>query len=235
MTSILLATLALISVTLIEPPSHHVQGIDIEGTVLWVSSVDRASRAGFLTRYELPSGRRLAHVEIQDGPRFHPGGVQIDGDYIWVPVAEYRRASSTWIQKRDKVTLALVAQFEVPDHIGCVAAADGVLWGGNWDSTHLYRWRFDGTLIDKRANPTGTKYQDIKVVAGQLVASGLSGPDTGAVDWVEPVTLQVVRRVVTGKTDRGVPYTNEGMTVRNGSLYLLPEDDHSRLFRYRLP
>ena len=174
--SVLLATLTLLGVLLIEGPSHHVQGIDVEGGVLWVTSVDRATRSGFLSRYDLASGRRLARVPVHDGERFHPGGIQIDGGSVWVPVAEYRRASSTWIQRRDKATLALIAQFEVADHIGCVAAANGVIWGGNWDSTHLYRWRQDGTLIDKRANPTGTKYQDIKIVEGVLVASGLGGP-----------------------------------------------------------
>lgn len=233
--SILLAALTLLGVTAIEPPSHHVQGIDIEGTILWVTSVDRTTRAGYLARYDLASGRRLTQVAVHDGERFHPGGIQLDGAFIWVPVAEYRRASATWIQQRDKVTLALVAQFEVFDHIGCVAVGGGVIWGGNWDSTHLYRWRLDGTLIDKRENPTGAKYQDIKIVDGQLVASGLGGPDKGAIDWLNPTTLAVARRIVTGVTDRGVPYTNEGMTVRGGSLYLLPEDDRSRLFRYQLP
>ena len=120
--TILLARLALLGVTLVEPPSHHVQGIDVEGGILWVTSVDRATRAGFLARHDLASGRRLASVEVHDGERFHPGGIQLDGDFVWVPVAEYRRASSAWIQKRDKATLALVAQFEVADHIGCVAA-----------------------------------------------------------------------------------------------------------------
>ena len=233
--SVLLATLTLLGVVLVEGPSHHVQGIDVEGGILWVTSVDRTTRTGFLTRYDLASGRRLASVEVHDGARFHPGGIQIDGDSVWVPVAEYRRDSSTWIERRDKVTLALLARFEVADHIGCVAVADGVVWGGNWDSRHLYRWRLDGTLIDKRTNPTGTKYQDIKIVDGQLVASGLGGPDKGAIDWVDPTTLAVTRRIVTGATDRGVPYTNEGMTVRGESLYLLPEDDPSRLFHYRLP
>lgn len=233
--SILLATLTLLSVLPIEPPSHHVQGIDIEAGVLWVTSVDRASREGYLTKYDLASGRRLAGVDVHDGTRFHPGGIQIDGDSVWVPVAEYRRASSTWIQRRNKSTLALIAQFEVADHIGCVAVADGVIWGGSWDSTHLYRWRLDGTLIDKRANPTGTKYQDMKIVDGHLVASGLSGPGQGSIDWVDLTTLAVTRRIVTGATDRGVPFTNEGMTVRDGSLYLLPEDDRSRLFQYKLP
>lgn len=233
--SILLAALTLVGVTSIEPPSHHVQGIDVEGSIVWVTSVDRATRAGYLTRYDVASGRRLAQVAVHDGDRFHPGGIQLDGAFIWVPVAEYRRASSTSIQKRDKVTLALVAQFDVADHIGCVAVDGGVIWGGNWDSSHLYRWRQDGSLIDKRENPTGTKYQDIKLVDGQLVASGVGGPAKGAIDWVDPISLAVIKRILTGATDRGVPYTNEGMTVRGGLLYLLPEDDPSRLFRYQLP
>jgi hypothetical protein len=38
-----------------------------------------------------------------------------------------------------------------------------------------------------------------------------------------------------GLTDRGVRFSNEGMAIRDGILFLLPEDDPSRLFRYRLP
>lgn len=105
--SVLLSTLALLGARLLEGPSHHVQGIDVDGGILWVSSVDRATRSGFLSRYDLASGRRLAQVAVHDGERFHPGGIQIDNDSVWVPVAEYRRASSTWIQRRDKVALAL--------------------------------------------------------------------------------------------------------------------------------
>jgi hypothetical protein len=39
--------------------------------------------------------------------------------------------------------------------------------------------------------------------------------------------------VSSGVTDRGLPYTHEGMTIRGGRLYLLPEDDPSRLFVFR--
>jgi hypothetical protein len=232
---LVLATLALLGVTVLESPTHHVQGIDVEDGVVWVTSVDREARKGYLARFDLASGRRLAMVEVQDGERYHPGGIQLDGDAIWVPVAEYRRDSSTWMQKRNKHTLALVAQFDVPDHIGCVAVAGDVLWGGNWDSLRLYRWRKDGTRMDVRDNPTGTRYQDMKWVAGALVGSGLRSRTEGAIDWLDPADLRVVRRIVTGATDRGILFTHEGMTIAQQTLYLLPEDDPSRLFRFALP
>ena len=230
-----LAALALLGITVLEGPSYHVQGIDVDGQMLWVSAVDRQGRRGLLSRHDATTGRRLASVEVHDGARYHPGGLEVDGDELWVPVAEYRRASSTWMQRRDKRTLALLSQFEVPDHIGCVAVAGDVIWGGNWDATHLYRWRRDGTLIDRRENRTGTRYQDMKFEDGLLIGSGLGGPDKGRIDWLDPETLEVKRQIVTGATDRGVAYTHEGMAVRDGVLYLLPEDEPSRLFRYRLP
>lgn len=230
-----LDALELLDTTAVAPAAPHVQGIDVNETSLWVSAVDTTTRKGVLSRHDLRTGRRIVAAELQDGARYHPGGIQLDGEFIWVPVAEYRRSSSTWVQKRDRVTLALVTQFAVPDHIGCVAVGAGALWGGNWDSTHLYRWRLDGTIIDVRENPTGTRYQDLKFVDGLLIGSGLRGNDEGAVDWLEPETLELRRRVVAGRTDRHVPYTNEGMALRHGKLYLLPEDAPSRLFQYRLP
>ena len=230
-----LAALALLGITVLEGPSYHVQGIDVDGQTLWVSAVDREGRRGLVSRHDAASGKRLASVEVHDGARYHPGGLEVEGDDLWVPVAEYRRASSTWMQRRDKRTLALLSQFEVADHIGCVAVAGDVIWGGNWDATHLYRWRRDGTLIDKRENPTGTRYQDLKFDDGFLIGSGIGGPEKGRIEWLDPETLAVKRQILTGATDRGVSYTHEGMAVRDSVLYLLPEDEPSRLFRYRLP
>ncbi len=43
----------------------------------------------------------------------------------------------------------------------------------------------------------------------------------------------LVKRISTGKTDRGILYTNEGMTIHDGKLNLLPEDGHSRLLYLR--
>jgi hypothetical protein len=217
----------------IEGETHHVQGIVVDGSKLWVTAVDRPTRKGFLFEYELPSGKRLRAIEIQDGDRYHPGGLDATPDSLWIPVAEYRRASSAIIQKRNKKSLALEAQFIVNDHIGCVAAAKGRLYGGNWDSRQIYEWSFDGRELAKRDRTSGVSYQDMKFRGGKVVASGLRGNGTGAVDFLHPKTLQILRTIEFAKTDRSVVYTHEGMDLQKGLLYLLPEDAPSRLFVFR--
>jgi len=214
---------------------HHVQGIDIEGRSLWVTSVDRETKRGFLHLFDAKTGELIRQVEVQDGERYHPGGIALDGDAIWLPVAEYKRASSSVIQKRDKRTLALLRSFPVSDHIGCIAAGRGRLIGGNWDSRDLYEWDLSGLQIGKRTNPSRTSYQDLKRRGRYLIGSGPTGPSAGLVEWMDWPSMRVVKSLSIGKTDRGVRYANEGMTVRGRRIYFLPEDGPSRLFVFRLP
>lgn len=220
-------------VTTVAVDLHHVQGIDIAGDVLWVSSVDAKSKKGYLSRIELPSGKLLNQVEVQEGNRIHPGGITLDGASVWIPVAEYDRDGPTTVQRRNAKTLALESSFEVDDHIGCIAAGEDFLIGGNWDSKNLYRWDKKGKEIWKKANPTKTSWQDLKMDGDLLMGSGNSSRETGAVDWLRLSDLSLQRRITTGKTDRNKPFTNEGMTYKRRRLYLLPEDAPSRLFEFR--
>lgn len=220
-------------ITPLEATLHHVQGIDVEEGSLWVSSVDRAAQKGYLSRFDLATGRLLQQTEAQEGARYHPGGIALDGDSIWVPVAEYDRDGPTTVQRRDKKTLELISSFTVDDHIGCIAASPEGLIGGNWDSRILYRWTFDGGEIARSANPHATSYQDLKWADGRLLGSGGQGRSVGAIDWLDPNGYGLVRRIAAHRTDRGVSFTNEGMALRGGTLYLLPEDDPSRLFAFK--
>ena len=214
---------------------HHVQGIDTDGKRLWVTSVDAHGAKGFLTQFELPSGKKLRQVEVQEGQRMHPGGISLDAGSIWVPVAEYDRDGPSTVQQRDAETLQLKSRFEVADHIGCIAAAQAWLVGANWDARKVYHWSRDGSELEPPTpNPAKLAWQDIKVSDGRLVASGVAGKDTGAIEWLNLDDLSPIRRIVAGKTDRGVRYTNEGMAVRDGKLYLLPEDGQSRLFVFSI-
>jgi len=214
--------------------THHVQGIDLDSARLWVTSVDRDARKGYLHEFSLPSGELRRTVEVGVGERFHAGGMARDGESLWLPVAEYRRESSAIIQRRNAKTFELEMQFEVADHIGCVAAGPDFVVGGNWDSRLLYIWDKQGKLLRKVENPTGNGYQDLKFVDGKLVGGGLLPGKAGAVDWLAWPSLRLEKRVQAGKTDRGVPYTNEGMAVRGDRVFLLPEDGPSRLFEFRV-
>jgi hypothetical protein len=171
-------------------------------------------------------------VEVQEGARIHPGGIALDGDSIWVPVAEYDRDGPSTIQRRNKLTLEETGRFEVADHIGCIAAGKPGLAGGSWSSRTVYLWTRDGKEMWKRQNPISTAWQDLKFDGDLLMGSGNLSRDAGAVEWVHLPDLNLVRRIVTGKTDRGVPFTHEGMTWRGGRLSFLPEDAPTRLFEF---
>lgn len=214
----------------LEATLHHVQGIDVDGRSLWITSVDRAARKGWLHLVDLRTGKLVRETEVQSGDRYHPGGISVDTDSVWLPVAEYTRTGKTTIQQRDRQTLALRSSFEVDDHIGCLAATHDTLYGGNWDSLQIYTWSRSGQQRARKDNPGGTRYQDLKFLRGKLVGSGVRDAQSGAIDWLDPATLAIERRITAGKTDRGVRFNNEGMTIRGGKLYLLPEDGPSRLF-----
>lgn len=223
-----LSDLKLLRTVTLEGNTHHVQGIVVDGASLWVTSVDRATRKGFLFEYSLDSGKRLREIEVQQGDMFHPGGFDMDDDSLWIPVAEYKSTGRGVIQRRSKQTLAVTASFEVPDHIGCLTLGAGVLHGGNWDSRTFYEWSLEGKQLSARKNPNNAHYQDIKLRYGAIIASG------GVIHWLDPETLQPLRTLTAGKTDRGVSFTQEGMDVRDGRLYLLPEDAPSRLFVFEI-
>lgn len=226
--------LTLVRTTPIQGNTRHVQGIDFDERHLWVTSVDRTERKGYLQEFTLAKGEHVRTIAVESGDRFHPGGLSADGASLWLPVAEYRRESTALIQKRSARTFEVEFQFEVADHIGCIAAGPAFLIGANWDSRMFYIWDRTGRLIRKVPNPTPNAYQDLKFVDGVLVASGLLPGKVGAIDWLEYPSLRLLRRLNTGETTKAVPYTNEGMALRGDRLLLLPEDNPSRLFEFRV-
>jgi hypothetical protein len=214
--------------------TNHVQGIDTDGVYLWLTSVDSASRKGYLREFRLGDGREVRRIELQDGERYHPGGIAADGESIWIPVAEYRAHSSAIIQKRNRRTFALEFQFSVPDHIGCVAVTPEFIIGGNWDSAEFYFWDHRGKLIRNVVSGTGNSYQDIKFKSGGIIASGGLPERRGAIDWLDFPSMHILRRVIVGTTNRGASLAREAMTIFQDQVWLLPEDNQSRLFVFPL-
>jgi len=228
------AALKLERVLELKGDTYHVQGVDFDGQRVWVTSVDTPNRKGYLHEFSLKSGDLLRQVEVTDGVRFHPGGISSDRTSLWIPVAEYRRNSTSVIQRRNKRTLQIESQFPVSDHIGCIAVTSKLLVGGNWDSRDFYIWDQMGNFQRKVSSESNNAYQDIKFSSGALVASGLLADRSGAVDWLDPASFHVLRRLAVGNTDRGAPYTREAMAVGPRQLLFVPEDHPSRLFVFRL-
>lgn len=220
---------------------YHVQGVEIEGDRIWVTSVSRWQGKGFIHEFDRSTGAFVRRLDLTDGVRFHPGGISIHGGSIWVPVAEYKPDSSSVLLEIDKTTLQVRRRIRVADHLGCVAASGSTLIAGNWDSRLLYTFDLSGAEpVRTVRNPTRTRYQDMKLIDGQLVAGGLLSGKSGAIDWIDPETMQPLRSLRTGATvsdgtfGPAKAYTGEGMTLKGRDLYLVPEDGPSRVFHFRL-
>jgi hypothetical protein len=228
-----LRDLDLIKVLSLKGTIYHVQGVDLDDEHIWVTSADTEQHLGHLSMFARATDELEKDVTVGGKERFHPGGISTDADSIWIPVAEYRPNSTSVIEQRSKETLALLYKFDVPDHIGCLAVSPRYLVGGNWGSRLFYVWDRKGRLLRKFTNSEANQYQDLKFFGNYLVASGVVTSASGSIDWLEWPSMRVIQRVLAGTTSRGVPFTNEGMSIDKEFLYLLPEDGPSRLFIYR--
>src|SRR5215813_1624363 len=76
--------LPLVRVLELKGRTFHVQGIDAFENRLWVTSVDRATRSGYLHEFDRTSGAMIREVKVQDGVRFHPGGIAGTEESLWI-------------------------------------------------------------------------------------------------------------------------------------------------------
>jgi alpha-L-fucosidase len=206
----------------LEGQTHHVQGILADGGRLYLTSVDRDSKKGWLLEFDLATGKRLRAKEIQQGDMFHPGGFDADAESLWIPVAEYRPASRAVIQRRSKKTLELISSFEAPDHIGCIARTPEGLIGGNWDSRKFYTWTTDGAQRSVVDNPHALRIQDMKYRDGLIVAAGYGEP----VLWLNPATLAIERHLDAESTP--------AMDFSHGVLRLVKEGAPTEIREWKL-
>lgn len=204
----------------------HVQGLDLDDSSIYVSSVDRAAHRGLLHKFTR-SGDLVASIDLTDGRRYHTSGFALDEASLWIATAEYRDGGSTRISHIDAATLQIISSFTVHDHIGAVTACGDRIYGANWDARRIYVWDRAGHQQASTPNTTRVAYQDLKCVEGSLVASGTArGGVTGAVNWLNPTTLDVERSIPVARAESGPLWTNEGMTLKGSRLYFLPEDGH---------
>ncbi len=219
----------------------HVQGVELDREHIWVTSLSRLRGRGFIHQFDRATGEFQRRLELTDGPRYHPGGISVHGGSIWVPVAEMKPHSSAVLVEIDKESLQVRRRIRVADHLGCVAASGNTLIAGNWDSKQLHVFDLTGAEPAQVVqNPVHTRFQDMKLIGGQLVAGGLLTGRSGTIDWFDWPSMRHTRSLKTGTTLSDghlrpvTAFTGEGMTLEGRDLYLVPEDGPSRMFHFRL-
>jgi len=219
----------------------HVQGVEIDGPRIFVTSLDQVGRRAYLHEFDRATGAFRRRIDLTDGARYHPGGISLSGRSLWIPVAEMKPESSASLIEVDADTFAVRRRIEVADHIGCIAASGQRLVAGNWDSRLLYVFDLKRPgRVRTFPNPSPTRYQDMKFAGDALVAGGNRDWMSGTVDWIDLRTMQVTRTMRAGSVGtirpfgNGGPFTGEGMALQGRDLYFVPEDGPSRLFHFRL-
>ena len=214
--------------------AHHVQGLIVTNRAYLISSVDTKQHRAWVFRVDRKTMRKVAEADLTNGPMYHPGGMDADGNTLWVPVAEYHRNGPSVIQQLDIRSLKLLYEFSTDDHIGAVAKHNGVLYGANWDARHIYAWTPKGQQLFKTVNRIRGRYQDLDGRGPRLLAGGILNKK-GVIDWIDPKSMTLEKRITTGRTPDGALYTREGISLWRNQLYLMPEDGRSKIYVFQLP
>jgi hypothetical protein len=154
-----------VSVTPLQFPTHHPQGMVKIGDKFYMSSVEIIERtqrfaqpqggpdrsagkgAGHLFEFDA-AGKLLRSLTLGEGDIYHPGGIDYDGKHIWAPVAEYRPNSRTILYRVDPVTMQATEVLRFADHIGGLVhdTEAKTLHGVSWGARRFYRWTLDADL-----------------------------------------------------------------------------------------
>ena len=218
------------------------QGLAATADYFYVTSVDRATKSGFVYRIHRKTLRVEKEERLAIGDQFHPGGMQLAGDRLWTPLAEYRPKSTSTILALDPVTLGKVASFTIDDHIGALAAdGRGAMYAGNWDCRVIYVLDEKGKVLRKVDNPTGIAYQDFEFHDQKLWCGGRWKQEKQSlpvVDVLDVATWKLTRRYVLRGELRsgGGDFAREGFCKLGADLLLMPEDGpNTTVYRFALP
>ena len=239
--------------------THHPQGMVKIGETFFVSSVDKAGKAGHLFKIAA-DGKLMADLPLGEGAMYHPGGIDYDGEYIWVPLAEYRPHSRSIIYRVDPRTMKATEVFRFPDHIGAVVlnTDDHTLHGVSWGSRRFYRWTLDadGRVTNAGVAPDKLRtlntsyyldYQDCKYAgARRMVCTGVTEMRQrsdapafrlGGIDLVDLADGRPLHQTpVLLWTSTGFDMTHNPVWLEATPTglrgYFMPEDDRSTIYIY---
>jgi hypothetical protein len=208
---------------------HHVQGLYMTDEHIFFTSVDKYSAKGWLHKFDRRTMKLVASRNLAKGLYVHPSGFDYGGGAFWIAMAVYKRETASRIFEVDPETLKARIRFEVEDHIGLVARDGDIVIGANWNAELFYFWEEDGNLLHKRVSPTGVGYQDCKADRGFLVC--VSGNKLDVIDLKE---WRLIKRMEIGDSQAGNAMGREGVALRGGRVYFLPDDGmDARVYEFR--
>ncbi len=194
----------------------------------------------------------LGLLDRKDAGLNHPGGFDRDERGVfWIPLSTSHRQGPTLvvgIELRNGKLPAdcskITKSFQVSDHLGaiCCLGKDRLL-AANWDTKTVYLIDSSSATISEQVpqseffgNAKGVRLavQDWKfdplaklVIAGGIDKSPERKPteSVAVVAWIDPILRKITRLIrLDPQADVARPLTNEGLALRNGRLFLLPED-----------
>lgn len=251
------------------PARIHSQGLFVTKRHYYVTGrLETNPRWAVFVRFERKDPRRVEYVDVTQkvasgGSELrldHAGGFDFDGHDFWIPISASRPNSHTVVLRfphdPDKPLADQHGKvaFRFNDHIGAIAVdrSAGELYGANWDTRITYRWKRDGTVVEKiprtglvKGNPGwALAVQDWKgldehrILAGGIDKSNSRTPNVSqaVIALLDPRSRAVLSlvRLARPKSSKHV-VTHEGLARFGDQLFLLPDDlgDGARIFRYR--
>ncbi|TWU13510.1 hypothetical protein CA54_23450 [Symmachiella macrocystis] len=252
-----------------KPARIHTQGLFVTQRHYYVTGrLETPPRRALLLRFDRKDLKTVEFVDITpkqknpaDALRLdHPGGFDFDGREFWIPISASRPQSRTVVlrfphqpDKRLSATVSKVA-FTSDDHIGAIAcdSLSRELYGANWDTKLVYRWRMDGRVVE--TIPRQELVSDDKTWAmavqdwkgldnHQILAGGIdkNRDRDPAISPAVVAILDIPKRTMIASARLPRPegteltLTREGLAIRGDQLFFLPGDlgQHARVFRYQ--
>jgi len=252
-----------------KPARIHTQGLFVTQRHYYVTGrLETPPRRALLLRFDRKNLNAVEFVDItprqkksDDALRLdHPGGFDFDGQDFWIPISASRPNSRTVIlrfpHQPDKPLSASVGKvaFSWDDHIGAIACDSMAkeLYGANWDTKLVYRWRTDGTVMEtiprqelvRDDKAWAMAVQDWKGLGKQRILAGGIDKNRDRDPATSPALVAILHIPKRSKIDYAhVPrpegtvqtLTREGLAVLGNRLFFLPGDlgQNARVFRYQ--
>ncbi len=203
-----------------------VRGLEVTERYLWIASYDDAHHAGMLYQVDRQSYTVIQSRMLEQGGLYRLAGVQQGPELLWtalIPASAEQRAVLIGMRPGD---LSIAARVPVTDTLRAVAQGDdGTLYGVSSDGRTLYAWGLDGALLRQATASPDVRYQDMDVVRGSLVCAGQISPDLGALDVLDPASLNLlVRHAAYALSPKGVLVTGRAFGYGDGAFHFLPDD-----------